>query len=57
MDPFGNAVPPQEQPEIVQAQCWECGVTKLCFEHLVYFTGTRIHSCPECRKEIEGKAA
>ena len=57
MDTFENATPPQEQPDMVQAQCWECGETKLCFEHLVCCTGTPFHTCPECRKQIEGRAA
>ncbi len=56
MDTFENGTLPQEQPEMVQAQCWECGETKLCYEHLVCCTGTRFHTCPECRKEIESRA-
>jgi len=42
---------------MVLAPCWECGETTLCFEHLVCCTGTRFHTCPECREKIEGKAA
>lgn len=57
MDTFENATPPQEQPEMVLAACWECGDTKLCFEHLVCSTGTRFHTCPECRELIAGRAA
>jgi len=57
MDTFENATPPQEQPEMVLAQCWECGEKKMCYEHLVCCTGTRFHTCPECRKEIERRAA
>jgi hypothetical protein len=57
MDTFENATPPQEQPEMVLAQCWECGEKKMCYEHLVCCTGTRFHTCSECRKKIEGKAA
>ena len=53
MDTFENANPPQEQPEKVLAQCWECGETKMCFEHIVCCTGTHFHTCPECRKKIE----
>jgi hypothetical protein len=41
---------------MVLAQCWDCGETKLCFEHLVCCTGTRFHTCPKCRLKIEGKA-
>ncbi len=40
MDTFENATPPQEQPEMVLAQCWECGEKKMCYEHLVCCTGT-----------------
>ncbi len=57
MDTFENAAPPQEQLEMVLAQCWECGHTKLCHEYLVCCTGTRFHTCPECRKKIEETAA
>ena len=53
MDTFENATQPQEQPEMVMAQCWECGEKKMCHEHLVCCTGTRFHTRPECRKEIE----
>ena len=53
MDTFENATQPQEQPEMVMAQCWECVEKKMCHEHLVCCTGTRFHTCPECRKEIE----
>lgn len=53
MDTFENASPPQEQPEMVQAQCWECGTVTLCHEHLVCCTGTRFHTCPACRLRIE----
>lgn len=53
MDTFENATPPQEQPEKVLAVCWECGEQKMCFEHLVCCTGTRFHTCLECRAEIE----
>lgn len=53
MDTFENASPPQEQPEMVQAQCWECGTVTLCHEHLVCCTGTRFHTCPACRQRIE----
>jgi len=41
MATFENATPPQEQPEMVAAQCWECGETKLCFEHLVCYASWR----------------
>ena len=40
---------------MVMAQCWECGTKKLCYEHLVCCTGTRFHTCPECRKAMEAK--
>jgi len=53
MDTFENASPPQEQAELVQAKCWECGAMKWCIEHIVCCTGTRFHTCPECRKLIE----
>ena len=55
MDTFENGTLAEEQPEMVLAQCWECGQSKLCFEHLVCSTGTRFHTCPECRDEIDGK--
>jgi len=42
---------------MVLAQCWECGEKKMCYEHLVCCTGTRFHTCPECRKEIECRVA
>lgn len=57
MDNFENGTLAQEQPDMVLAQCWECGATKLCHEHLVCCTGTRFHTCPECRKEIERRTA
>ncbi len=53
MDTFANASPPQEQAEMVVAKCWECGQTKLCYEHIVCCTGTHFHTCPECRTEME----
>jgi hypothetical protein len=56
MDTFENATPWQEQPQMVQAQCWECGEMKLCFEHLVCCTGTHFHTCPGCRQKIDRKA-
>ncbi len=56
MDNFENGTLAQEQPDMVLAQCWECGATKQCYEHLVCCTGTRIHTCPECREEIENRA-
>lgn len=34
MDTFENASPPQEQPEMVLAECWECGQTTFCYEHI-----------------------
>lgn len=55
MDNFENGTLAQEQPDMVLAQCWECGEKKMCYEHLVCCTGTRIHTCPECRKEIESR--
>jgi hypothetical protein len=57
MDTFENASPPQEQPEMVLAKCWECGQAKVCYEHVVCCTGTRFHTCPECRKEMERRAS
>ena len=57
MDTFENATPPQEQPEMVTAQCWECGEETMCYEHLVCCTGTRFHTCPKCREEIERRVA
>lgn len=56
MDTFENGTLAQEQRHIVVVQCWECGATKLCYEHLVCCTGAGIHTCPECRKEIENRA-
>jgi len=56
MDTFENACPPQEQAELVLAPCWECGRTRLCYEHLVCCTGSQIHTCPECRAIIEARA-
>lgn len=53
MDNFENASPPQEQAEMVFAECWECGQTKMCIERIVCCTGTRLHTCPECRKIIK----
>jgi hypothetical protein len=57
MDTFENASPPQEQPELVVAVCWECGQTRPCHEHVVCCTGTRFHTCPDCRAAIEQRAA
>lgn len=57
MDTFEIATPPQEQPEMVLAQCWECVEKKMCYEHLVCCTRTRFHTCSQCRKEIERRAA
>lgn len=56
MDTFENASPPQEQPDMVIAQCWECGTVALCYEHLVCCTGTRFHTCPGCRQRIEQRS-
>lgn len=55
MDTFENATPPQEQPELILAQCWECGESKICYEHIVCCTGTRFHTCLECREKISLK--
>ncbi|MCH9653437.1 MAG: hypothetical protein K0U86_05115 [Planctomycetes bacterium] len=55
MDTFENGTLAEEQMEMVMAKCWECGEKKLCYEHLVCCTGTRFHTCPECRKEIESR--
>ncbi len=52
MDTFENASPPQEQPELVLAKCWECEETKMCIEHIVCCTGTRFYTCPQCREEL-----
>jgi hypothetical protein len=52
VDTFENASPPQEQPEMVFAKCWECEQTKMCHEHIVCCTGTHFHTCPECREII-----
>ena len=56
MDNFENGTLAQEQPDMVLAECWECGEKKMCYEHLMCCTGTRFHTCPECRKEIESRA-
>ena len=34
MDTFESGTLPQEQSEMVLAQCWECGETKLCHDRL-----------------------
>lgn len=52
MDTFENASPPHEQPDKVFAKCWECGIVKMCFEHIVCCTGTHFHTCPKCREII-----
>ena len=52
MDTFENASPPHEQPDKVLARCWECGETKMCFEHIVCCTGTHFHTCVKCREAI-----
>jgi hypothetical protein len=57
MDTFENASPPQEQPDLVLAVCWECGQTRMCHEHIVCCTGTRFHTCPECREAIQKRAS
>ena len=36
----------------VFAKCWECCEMKMCFEHIVCCTGTRFHTCPNCREII-----
>lgn len=56
MDTFENGTLAEEQRNMVLAQCWECGQTKLCYEHLVCCTGTRFHTCPQCRTEIENRS-
>lgn len=53
MDTFESASPPQEQPELVFANCWECGQAKMCYEHIVCCTGTHFHTCAECREIIK----
>jgi len=53
MDTFENATPPQEQLELVKAQCWQCGQHTLCYEHIVCCTGTRFHTCEVCKKNIQ----
>jgi hypothetical protein len=55
MDTFENACPPQEQLELVEALCWECGRMRLCYEHLVCCTGSQIHTCAECRTVIQAR--
>ena len=35
MDNFENGPLAQEQPDMVLAQCWECGAARQCCEHLV----------------------
>ena len=50
MDTFENASPPHEQPDKVFAKCWECGIVKMCFEHIVCCTGTHFHTCPNVEK-------
>ena len=57
MDTFENASPPQEQPEMVLARCWECGRTKMCHERIVCCTGTHVHTCTDCRAIISKTAS
>jgi hypothetical protein len=53
MDTFESASPPQEQPEMVRATCWECGEIKICHEYVVCCTGTHFYTCPECRDLLQ----
>jgi hypothetical protein len=57
MDTLENAGPPQEQAELVVAECRECGQTKSCYEHVVCCTGTHFHTCRECRTIIERRGS
>ncbi len=57
MDTFENASPPQEQPDMIQAACWECGRNKMCYEYIICCTGTHFHACPECREILQQAAA
>jgi hypothetical protein len=57
MDTFESATPPQKQPELVKARCWECGEEKMCVEYIVCCTGTRFHNCLECEEKINNENA
>jgi hypothetical protein len=52
MDTFENASPPQEQSEKVLAKCWNCEKNILCTEYIVCCTGTMLHYCDVCLKEM-----
>jgi len=52
MDNLEASNPPQKQEEMVQAQCWECGEHKICYEYIVCCTGTRFHTCKDCEERL-----
>lgn len=52
MDTFENATFAQEQEELVFNICWECGEKKMCLEHIVCCTGTKFHTCLDCKNKI-----
>ena len=52
MDTFENATLAEPQAEAVKAQCWECGEVKICIEFITCCTGTRFHTCFECKEKI-----
>ena len=55
MDRVDSAAPPERQPELVEAVCWECGAHRPCFEYVVCCTGTTFHVCQACEEQVRSR--